>query len=125
MPPATSAALAVIAAAVTPVVMISAAAALILGLNQKLNSLSERLRLLMAELRAPETSPARRENIQEQIPLFRCRFRYVDRAVTWLYASVTCFIVAVLLITLISHARAHWDAAAIVFFELGVALMLG
>src|SRR5436309_10350926 len=78
MPPATSVALTVISAAVTPIVMISAAAALILGLNQKHNSLSERLRQLMAEFRTPQTTAERRANIWEQVILFRLRFRYVD-----------------------------------------------
>ena len=125
MPTGTSIALAVITAAVTPVVMISAAAALILGLNQKHNSLSERLRLLMVEFRAQETTEQRRENIRAQVTLFRQRFRYVDRAVRWLYAAVTCFILAILVITLISHARTRWDPAAIALFELGIILMLG
>ena len=125
MPPDTSAALAVISAAVTPVVMISAAAALILGLNQKQNSLSERLRALMAEFRAPGTTEERRANIERQVALFRDRFRYVDRAVRWLYGAVTCFVLCALIITLISHERIGWDPAAILLFEFGILLMLG
>src|SRR5439155_25099368 len=112
-------------AAVTPIVMISAAAALILGLNQKHNSLSERLRALMGEFRAPGTTPERRENLREQVALFQLRFRYVDRAMSWLYGAVACFVLTALLITLISHERARWDPAAIGLFELGIVLMLG
>jgi hypothetical protein len=125
MPPTTSLALAIISAAVTPVVMISAAAALVMGLNQKHNALSERLRALMAEFREPETTAARRLSISEQAALFQQRFRYLDRAVRWLYGAVASFVLSTLLITLISHDRQRWDPAAIALFELGIALMLG
>jgi Protein of unknown function (DUF2721) len=114
----------VIAAAVTPVVMISAAAVLILGVNQKHASLGDRLRALAAEFRAAGTTAERRESIRAQIRLFERRLGYVATAHLWLYASVVCFIGMVLVITLTSRSPT-WDRVALGMFVLGIALMLG
>jgi Protein of unknown function (DUF2721) len=114
----------VIAAAVTPVVMISAAAVLILGVNQKHASLGDRVRALSAEFRAAGTTAERRESIRAQIRLFERRLGYVATAHLWLYASVVCFVGTVLVITLTARSPA-WDRVALGIFVLGIALMLG
>jgi hypothetical protein len=114
----------VVTSAVTPVVLISAAAGLILGINQKNTSLADRLRALAVEFRAPATTAARRATIHAQVRLFARRFAYVSFALQGLYAAVVCFVAMVFVITL-TPRTASWDLAALGLFVLGVALMLG
>jgi hypothetical protein len=121
---ASSQLLQVIAAAVTPVVMISAAAVLIMGVNQKHAGLGDRLRELAAEFRAEGTPRERRECLLAQIRLFQRRLSYVATAHLWLYASVACFVAMVLVITLGSHTPV-WERVTLAFFVIGVVLMLG
>jgi hypothetical protein len=114
----------VIAAAVAPAVMISAAAVLIIGVNQKHASLGDRLRELAAEFRAAATTAKRRENIRRQVRLFQRRLAYVATAHLWLYASVLCFVGMVLVITL-SSRKPSWERMTLGLFVIGIALMLG
>lgn len=67
----------IVAAAVTPAVMVSATAILISGVNSKHQALADRLRLLTAEFRNPLTADARRQNVLAQMKLFRRRLKYV------------------------------------------------
>lgn len=113
----------IVTAAVTPVVLISAAAALILGINQKHNSLSERLRALASEYRSASTTAARREVIRAQVLLFERRFGYAALAHQWLYVGVSFFIGMVLVLTLTPRSLA-WDRLALGLFVLGITLML-
>ncbi len=114
----------IISAAVTPVVMISAAAALIIGINQKHAAVAEALRTLTNEFRDEDTSDERKSDIQGQVPLFMQRLQYTATAHRWLYASEVCFVATVLVIILgLHHAIA--DIVAIVLFVIGVVPMLG
>ena len=78
---ATPGTMAAIAAAVTPVVMISANAILIGAISSKHQAMSDRLRTLAAEWRSPGTSGARRESIRSQIHLFTLRIDWIARAI--------------------------------------------
>lgn len=113
-----------ITAAVTPVVMISAGAAIILGINQKMTALADRIRLLASEFRSAETSDIRKTAIQRQVRLFDRRFFYAGMANLWTYLSVVCFIATVLEITLASHSR-RWDQFGLGLFAAGIMLLLG
>ena len=112
-----------IAAAVTPVVLISAAAILISGINQKHQSLSDRVRSLAAEVRAGGVSGMRQASIHAQMDIFRQRLEYVAAAHRLLHVSVTCFLLMVLAITLEARVRL-WDRLALGLLVVGVALML-
>ncbi len=92
--------MAAIAAAVTPVVMISANAILIGTISSKHQAMSDRLRLLTAEWRSPGTSTARRDAIRAQVQLFAQRIDWISRAHFLLYAATACFIAMVLVIAL-------------------------
>ena len=114
----------VITSAVTPVVLISAAAALILGINQKVAALADRLRALAVEFRASTTTAARRATIQAEVRLFARRFTFVSLALQWLYAAVACFLAMVLVVSLTPRTPI-WDLAALAILVLGVGLVLG
>ena len=116
--------LGLITAAVTPVVMISAAASLIIGINQKHVALADRLRTLAAAFREPDTTAARRQNIYDQIVLFHRRYAWVTYAHRWLYAAVVCFIGTVLNITL-SARSVSWEWLTLALFIIGIVIMLG
>lgn len=88
----------VITASVTPVVMISAAAVLILGINNKHQAMADRLRSLAAEHRSESTTLERRAHISGQVMLFRRRIALSSMAHRALYIAVCSFIVVMLLI---------------------------
>jgi uncharacterized protein DUF2721 len=92
--------MAAIAAAVTPVVMISANAILIGAISSKHQAMSDRVRTLAAEWRSPETSAPRRDLIRAQIRLFALRIAWISRAHFLLYVATACFIAMVLVIAL-------------------------
>ncbi len=89
-----------IAAAVTPVVMISANAILIGAISSKHQAMSDRLRALAAEWRAGDATPARREAIRTEARLFTNRIAWIARAHFLLYVATACFIAMVLAIAL-------------------------
>jgi anti-sigma factor RsiW len=89
-----------IAAAVTPVVMISANAILIGAISSKHQAMSDRLRALAAEWREGNVTPARREAIRMQVRLFAIRIAWISRAHFLLYVATACFIAMVLAIAL-------------------------
>jgi hypothetical protein len=92
--------MAAIAAAVTPVVMISANAILIGSISSKHQAMSDRLRSLAAEWRSPGTSAARRDSIRAQVQMFTVRIAWISRAHFLLYVATACFLAMVLGIAL-------------------------
>ncbi len=82
--------LGVVAVAVTPVVMVSATAILIGGVSAKHQALADRLRLLMAEFRSPQTSEARKQSVLAQVKLFRRRLKYATLSHLGLYVAAAC-----------------------------------
>ena len=89
----------VVTTAVTPVVMVSATAILISGVNSRYISISDRVRSLAREYRQPETSCERQLNIRRQMPIFHRRLHLVSWATRFLYAAVGCFVAVALLIS--------------------------
>ncbi|HXF28120.1 MAG TPA: DUF2721 domain-containing protein [Bryobacteraceae bacterium] len=110
-----------VAAAVTPVVMVSAAAVLILGLNSKHQSMSDRVRTLAVEFR--QASEERQRTIAAQAGLFQRRMAHVANGQRCLYSAVVCFLVMVLLIVF-APGRISWTSFAFVLFVAGSCLIL-
>jgi hypothetical protein len=113
---------AAIAAAVTPVVMISANAILIGAISSKHQSMSDRLRALTAEWRNADTSAERRDAIARQVRLFDERLRWVTWSHIILYAATACFILMVIDIA-ISSSVESWRDISITMLIAGVTLM--
>jgi hypothetical protein len=90
----------VVATAVTPVVMVSATAILISGVNARYISIADRVRALAREYRDQGTTRERQSNIRAQMVVFHRRIRLVSWATRVLYAAVGCFIADALLISI-------------------------
>jgi hypothetical protein len=116
-------ALAALTAAVAPVVMVSAAGLLFMGIQAKNLHLSDRIRSLMAELRLEATLDARRRQLLEQLPLFDRRVRLSQWALNMLYVAIFCFVMTSLLLT-----SALWivvlPAITTTVFAVGVAVLV-
>jgi hypothetical protein len=112
-----------ITAAVTPVVMVSVGAVLILGINSKHQSIADRIRNLTGEFRHPDTTASRKDAISRQMVLFRQRVSYASTAQSLLYLAIALFLATVILIIL-SRTGLSWTPAAFGLFLAGVLLML-
>lgn len=112
----------VLAAAVTPVVLVSATAVLIGGVNSRYISISDKMRLLAQEFRAPDVQSSRRTCIVEQMNIFRSRIRLVAWAERVLYAAVGCFIVVAMIIGATAW-RQTLASTTIPLFALGTSLI--
>lgn len=112
----------IVTTAVAPVVMVSATAILISGVNARYISISDRVRNLAHEYRGDGTTAARKLNIQAQLAAFQYRMRLVSWAARLLYASVLCYIVLIMLICL-GSLRMAVPRVALPVFVAGVALV--
>jgi hypothetical protein len=114
-----------IAAAVTPVVMISANAILIGAISSKHQAMADRVRILTAEWRNADISGARRDAIRRQVELFRVRIALVARAHFLLYAATACFIAMVLTIALtpLAGGKVAIELLSLPLLVAGVVLM--
>jgi len=95
-----------ITSAVAPIVMVSAAGLLFMGVQTKNLHLSDRIRTLMAEYRALTPKPAdeaRRQQILQQVVLFNRRIRLSQRSLELLYIAIVCFVLTSLFL-----AAAPW-----------------
>jgi hypothetical protein len=90
MPP--NDAMQVLAAAVTPIVLVSATAILISGSNSRYISISDRMRALAHEYRDPNCMEQRRITISREMLTFQYRIHLVSWAVRSLYTAVGAFI---------------------------------
>jgi hypothetical protein len=115
--------MAAIAAAVTPVVMISANAILIGTISAKHQAMSDRVRALTAEWRAPGTSAARRAAISAQVRVFAGRIAWISRSHVILYVATVFFLAMVLVIALTPLIQT-WAEFSVPLMLGGVALML-
>jgi len=115
--------MAAIAAAVTPVVMISANAILIGTISSKHQAMSERLRSLTAEWRSPGTSVARRDAIHAQVEIFNARIKWISRAHYILYLA-TCFFIAMVMVIALAPVLQTWSDYSLPLLLIGVLLML-
>ena len=115
--------MAAIAAAVTPVVMISANAILIGTISSKHQAMSDRVRALTAEWRAPGASAARRSAISAQVRVFADRITWVSRAHVLLYVA-TLFFLAMILVIALTPVIQTWANFSVPPLLGGVSLML-
>jgi ABC-type uncharacterized transport system permease subunit len=109
--------------AVTPVVLISASAVLIMGVNVKHQAHAKRLRALSAELREGKFSPIRLACIHAQIKLFLRRYRLSQIAHLLLYLSVICYCLMVLVLALFVNTAIPQNVVPALLFA-GIALTL-
>lgn len=113
-----------IAAAIAPVALISACAALILGINNKHTGISDRIRQAVADARKEETDSPRRHQLLKQVHIFFIRFRITWYALVALYAAIVCLSLCVLLIVYSQQHRLLFANGTLLLFLIGVALML-
>jgi anti-sigma factor RsiW len=113
----------IVTTAVTPVVMVSATAILLSGVNSRYLAVSDRIRALAHEYRDESVTAARRRNIQQQMLIFHLRMDLVSWSSRILYVAICCFISVALLICL-STWRQMLTAVTLPIFSLGV-LMVG
>ena len=111
-----------ISAAVTPVVMISACAALILGINNKHGSLSMQIRGTIADMRRVEPGSRRLTQLRRQLFIFNRRFRITQAALFSLYGAIGIFTATVLFI-LLAQKRMLISTPALGGFVFGAILM--
>jgi hypothetical protein len=111
--------------AVAPVVMVSAAGLLFMGVQAKNLHLADRIRALMSEYRSPETTDPRRAQLMAQLRLFHRRIRLSQWALDMIYVAILCFVLTSLLL-----ASALWfgppvvPVIIVVIFALGVAVLV-
>ena len=112
-----------VSAAVTPVVLISACGALVIGINNKHTGISDRIRLMAAEYRQAETEPTRRRQILDEFPVFHRRFRLTWYALVALYGAVMLFTATTLQIVLTHRRLVSGPMSTLALFDTGVVLM--
>lgn len=88
--------LSLISAAVTPVVLITAAAILLSGFTAKYGNMADQMRRLTAEYRSGETSEARRATVVRELALFARRIEAIWAATTCLCIAILAFLMMVL-----------------------------
>jgi Flp pilus assembly protein TadB len=118
----------VITSAVAPIVMVSAAGLLFMGIQAKNIHLSDRIRALTTEYRAfpaTATERERRHQIVDQLRLFERRVRLSQRALELLYLAIVCFVTTSLLLPAATWLGGRLHTVAIAgIFVVGVALLL-
>jgi hypothetical protein len=113
----------VVASAVTPVVLVSATAILISGVNSRHIAIADRIRSLTAEYRSDATNPTRRAGINRQLPAFKSRIRLASWAIRGLYLASACFVTMALLISA-TLWREILAVATVPLFIAGILLLL-
>jgi hypothetical protein len=113
----------VVASAVTPVVLVSATAILISGINSRYIAIADRVRLLTAESRSSSTSPARLQSICRQLPTFQLRVKLVSWAMRALYLASACFVAMALIISA-TLWREMIAIATLPLFIMGILLLM-
>jgi hypothetical protein len=113
----------VLAAAVTPVVLVSAVAILVGTVNARYIAISDRMRNLTQEFRDRACDPRRRTVIAREMVVFRLRVRLVSWAERMLYVAAVCFIAVALIIGSASW-RNTLAGASLPIFTVGIVLMM-
>ncbi len=117
-----------ITSAIAPIVMVSAAGLLSMGVQSKNLHLADRVRMLMTEYRTltPEVAnQQRRDQIVVQLVLFKRRIGLSQRALELIYIAMVAFVLTSLLL-----AATPWIGSAVAapltggVFVLGVLLLL-
>lgn len=112
-----------IASAVTPVVLVSATAILISGVNSRYTSIADRVRSLTAEYRRADTTDTRRASISSQLPKFEIRVRLVSWAIRGLNLATACFVAMALIISA-TLWREMLAIATVPLFIVGILLLM-
>ncbi len=113
----------IVASAVTPVVLVSATAILIGGVNARHIAIADRIRSLTAERRNAATSPARRVAIEKQMPIFKRRIQLASWSIRGLYFASACFVTMALIISA-TLWRKMLAIATVPLFVLGIVSVL-
>jgi uncharacterized integral membrane protein len=113
----------VLTAAVTPVVLVSATAILISGINSRYIAISDRMRALAHEYRDPNCIEHRRSTISHEMLTFQYRIHLISLAVRALYMAVGAFITDALLISA-TLWRQMLAIATLPLFLLGILLIM-
>jgi hypothetical protein len=89
-----------ITSAVAPVVMVSAAGLIVMGVQTKNLHLADRIRSLTSEYRSLTGEPQdpRREPLRRQLEQFARRIRLSQWALEFLYISIVCFVTTSLIL---------------------------
>jgi hypothetical protein len=119
----TNDALQVLTAAVTPVVLVSATAILISGMNSRYIAISDRMRALAHEYRDPNCIEQRRSTISHEMVTFQYRIHLISWAVRALYMAVGAFLTEALLISA-TLWRQMLAKATLPLFLLGILFMM-
>jgi hypothetical protein len=115
--------LSLISAAVTPVVMISVCATLIIGIGSKHQSLADRARSLAAEYRATDRDSWRRPVVRRQVRAFLRRATLSWLAHCLIYLAAAIFSGTVLSALLALH-KANWGRLTIALFVSGTSVLV-
>jgi uncharacterized protein DUF2721 len=116
-----------ITSALAPVVMISAAGLLFMGMQTKNLHLGDRIRMLTTEYRALPSDPAhepRRRQLGDQLGLFERRLRLSQHALESIYLAIVCFVVTSLLLLGAATSALFAPRVTLAIFVVGVALLL-
>jgi predicted phage tail protein len=113
----------VLAAAVTPVVLVSATAILVSGVNSRYISIADKMRSLAQEFRHESCTAERRSDIAAQIRIFNSRIELVAWAVRVLYMSIGCF-TAVAMVISATLWKKTLEAITLPLFAMGIAMIL-
>ncbi len=113
----------VLASAVTPVVLVSATAILVSGVNSRYISIADKMRSLAQEFRSGACTAARKATIIAQIKIFQDRIFLVAWAVRVLYAAVGCFIAVAMVISATLWQKTL-EAVTLPMFATGIFMIL-
>jgi hypothetical protein len=113
----------VVASAVTPVVLVSATAILISGVNSRHMAIADRIRALTSEYRDTATTAARLSSIAKQLLIFERRVRLVSWAIRGLFVATGCFIAMALIIGA-TQWRKMLAVATLPLFLTGILLIM-
>jgi hypothetical protein len=120
---AVAALLHIISAAVTPVVMISACASLLLTINNKHTNIADRMRSFAVELRSGTCTPVRRKQLLTEIGVFHRRFLLTYVAHMALNIAIIVFILSVIIIIFTQRRLVVSSRPTLWLFLSGTALM--
>jgi hypothetical protein len=113
----------ILAAAVTPVVLVSATSILVSGVNSRYISIADKMRGLAQEFRAPSCTRERKSLIVAQMAIFEKRIHLVAWAVRVLYASIGCF-TAVAMVISATLWQKTLEFVTLPMFAAGIAMIL-
>jgi hypothetical protein len=115
--------LSLISAAVTPVVMVSACATLIIGIGAKHAGLADLARSIASEYRSEPAGSARRDTLRRQLRIFLWRAMLAWLAHCLLYLSAAIF-ASTVLAALLALRRTALGRPTLILFTLGTVTLV-